>query len=83
MHIQGQTDSGTARQLLPEGTCGKSLLLTLWISFAPQKSSKSYEMSYCTFTLLASTHLGMLEWLVNCFLKAFVGILDWHRVQEW
>ena len=58
MHIQGQTDSGTARQLLPEGPCGKSRLLTLWISFAPQKSSKSYEMSYCTFTVHATYSFG-------------------------
>ena len=25
-------------------------------------------------------HLGMLEWLVNCFRKALVGILDWQRM---
>ena len=40
-------------------------------------------MSYHTFILHAGRHLGMLKWLVNCFLKAIVKFLDWQRMQEW
>ena len=40
-------------------------------------------MSYYTFILHAGRHLGMLKWLVNCFLKAIVKFLDWQRMQEW
>ena len=82
-HISGHIDAGTARQMLPEGTCWKSWMLTAWISLAPLKSLKRYEISYYTFILHAGRHLGMLKWLVNCFLKALVKFLDWQRMQEW
>ena len=68
-----------ARQLLLEGTFGKSRLLVIKISFAPLKSLKSCEMKCHTARVHDGSHLVMLEWLVNCFLKAVVGILDWQK----
>ena len=39
-------------------------------------------MIYCNKRLIVDAQISMLQHFVNCFLKAFVEILDWQGLRE-